>query len=157
VTGNRRKPASLAAFNDVLAIPDVRRVEAAWLAFNAGEWAVWVAILVFAYVETGPASVGIVAVAQLIPAAIAAPFTATLGDRMPRGRALTLAYGATGAAMMATCASMIVGAPPVVTYALAAVVVVAYTSIRPLQTATLAAVVGRAEQLTAANAPSPIL
>jgi len=35
--------------------------------------AIWVAILVYAYETTGPASVGLVAVAQLVPAAIAAP------------------------------------------------------------------------------------
>ena len=89
-------------FRDVLRIADVRRVEAAWLAFNTGEWAIWVAILVYAYTASGPASVGIVAVAQLLPAAIAAPLTAKIGDRMPRGRALTLAYATTGAAMLAT-------------------------------------------------------
>lgn len=153
----RRRTASLAAFRDVLAIPDVRRVEAAWLAFNAAEWAIWVAILVFAYGATGPASVGIVAVAQLVPAALAAPLTARIGDRMPRGRALTLAYAATGTAMLATWWAMWVGLSPPIVYGLAAVVVVAYTSIRPIQSAILPAVVGRAEQLTAANALSTIL
>ena len=144
-------------FRDVLRIADVRRVEAAWLAFNTGEWAIWVAILVYAYTASGPASVGIVAVAQLLPAAIAAPLTAKIGDRMPRGRALTLAYATTGAAMLATGLAMFVGLPPLIVYVLAASVVVAYTSIRPIQSAILPAVVGRAEHLTAANALSTLL
>jgi hypothetical protein len=46
VTEARRRSASLEALWDVLALRDVRRVEAAWLAFNAAEWAIWVAILV---------------------------------------------------------------------------------------------------------------
>ena len=78
--------ASIATFRDVLSVPELRRVELAWLLFNGAEWAIWVAILVYAYGATGPASVGLVAVAQLVPAAIAAPVTAGLGDgSLPSG------------------------------------------------------------------------
>ncbi len=152
-----RWSASAAAFRGVLSVPALRRVEAAWLLFNAAEWAIWVAILVYAYSATGPASVALVAVAQLVPAAIAAPLTARLADRMAPGRALTLAYGVVGGAMVATGAAMAGGLPPVVVYGLAAIVVVAYTSIRPIQISILPSLVGRAEHLTAANALSTIL
>ena len=128
-----------------------------WLLFNAAEWAVWVAILIFAYGATGPASVGIVAVAQLVPAAIAAPTMARLGERVSAGRALTIAYLVIGLAMVSTGAAMALGWPAPVVYLLAASVVVAYTSVRPIQLAILPALVGRAEQLTAANALSTIL
>ena len=74
-----------------------------------------------------------------------------------RGRALTLAYVTTGVAMLATGLAMFVGLPPLIVYVLAASVVVAYTSIRPIQSAILPAVVGRAEHLTAANALSTLL
>ena len=129
----------------------------AWLLFNAAEWAVWVAILVYAYGATGPASVGLVAVAQLVPAAIAAPLTSRLAGRMEPERALTLAYGVVGGAMLATGMAMVAGSPPWVVYVLASTVVVAYTSVRPIQSAILPGLVGRAEQLTAANALSTIL
>lgn len=152
-----RWPASIAAFRDVLSIATLRRVEAAWLLFNAAEWAVWVAILVYAYAATGPASVGIVAVAQLVPAAIAAPQTARLADRLAPERALTLAYGVIGLLMVATGVTMAGHLPPLVAYVLAAGVVVAYTSVRPIQISILPMLVGRAEQLTAANALSTIL
>ena len=125
--------------------------------FNAAEWAIWVAILVYAYGATGPASVGLVAVVQLVPAAIAAPRTARLGDRMDPGRALTVAYGVIGVAMVATGAAMVASFSPFIAYALAATVVVAYTSIRPIQISILPSLVGRAEQLTAANALSTIV
>ncbi len=152
-----RWSASATAFRDVLSVPTLRRVELAWLLFNTAEWAIWVAILIFAYNATGPATVGLVAVAQLVPAAIAAPLTARLGDRMAPERALTVAYGVIGLAMIATAAAMVGGLPPLVVYGLAATVVVAYTSVRPIQTSILPTLVGRAEQLTAANALSTIL
>ena len=149
--------ASIATFRNVLEVPELRRVELAWLLFNGAEWAIWVAILVYAYGATGPASVGLVAVAQLVPAAIAAPITAGLGDRLAPERALTLAYVIIGSAMLATGAAMAAGLSPIVVYVLAASVVVAYTSVRPIQLSILPSLVGRAEQLTAANALSTIL
>ena len=152
-----RWSASAAAFHDVLSLGTLRRVLSAWLLFNAAEWAIWVAILVYAYGASGPASVGLVAVAQLVPAALAAPLTARLSERMVPERALTLAYLAIGLAMAATGAAMAGGLSPLLIYALAAIVVAAYTSVRPIQTSILPALVGRAEQLTAANALSTIL
>jgi MFS family permease len=149
--------ASLAAFREVLAISALRRVLAGWLAFNAAEWAIWVAILVYAYAATGPASVGLVAVAQLVPAALAAPRTARLAERLGPGRALPSAYLVIGLGMLITGIAMVIGAPPPLVYVGAAFVVVAYTSVRPLQIAILPSLVGRAEQLTAANALTTIL
>lgn len=69
---------------------DLRRLFAAFLAFNAAEYATWIAILLFAYEATGPASVGVVAMLQLVPAALIAPTVAALGDQYPRDRVLSL-------------------------------------------------------------------
>ena len=52
---------------------------------------------------------------------------------------------------------MAVGLPPLVVYVLAAAVVATYTSVRPIQISLLPMLVGRAEQLTAANAVSTLL
>ena len=38
----------MAAFREVMLLAPLRRVEAGWLLFNAAEWAIWVAILVYA-------------------------------------------------------------------------------------------------------------
>lgn len=46
---------------------DLRRLLGAFLAFSAAEFATWVAILLYAYEATGPASVGFVALLQLVP------------------------------------------------------------------------------------------
>jgi predicted MFS family arabinose efflux permease len=152
-----RWSASARAFRDALSIGPLRRVLGAWALFNAAEWAIWVAILVYAYAEIGPGSVAIVAVAQLIPAAIGAPLTARLADRVAPERALGVAYAVIGVAMLATGLAMLTRLPPVVVVILGASVVVAYTTVRPVQIAILPSLVGRAEQLTAANALSTIL
>jgi MFS family permease len=151
-----RLTASAAAFREVASVAPLRRVLGGWLLFNAAQWAIWVAVLVYAYEATGPESVGFVAVAQLVPAAVAAPRTARLADRMRPGRALSLAYAVIALLMLATGAAMLLALPPLVVYVLAASVVVAYTSVRPIQSSILPLLVGRAEQLTAANALSTI-
>lgn len=152
-----RLPASIAALRRVLAVPRLVGVEAAFLAFNAAEYGTWVAVLVYAYLATGPESVGPVAVAQLVPAALVAPFTSAIGDRYARDRALALSYVLLAIAMTATGVAMISGAAPLVVYALAVVASASLTTVRPLQAAILPALVGKAEQLTAANALSTIL
>ena len=95
--------------------------------------------------------------AQLVPTAIAAPRTARLGYGIAPERALTIAYVVIGVAMVTTGAAMAAALPPPAVYGLAATVVVAYTSVRPIQTSILLSLVGRAEQLTAANALTTII
>ena len=83
-----RGRSTLRVADQVLRNPTLRRVEAAFLAFNTVEYGAWVAILIYAYTATGPASVGLVALAQLLPAAVVAPFSGTLGARFRRERVL---------------------------------------------------------------------
>ena len=104
----------------VLRSPALRRVELAYLLFNAVEFGTWVAILLFAYAATGPASVGIVAVAQLLPAAFVAPLAANLGDRYRRDRVLFVGYLAQAAAFGAATVAMAAASPAVVVYLAAA-------------------------------------
>jgi MFS family permease len=129
----------------------LRRVELAFLLFNSVEFGSWVAILLYAYDVTGPASVGLVALGQLLPAGAFAPFAASLADRLPRARVLALGYLLQGGAFAVAAAGMLLAAPPLLVYLAAAAAVAALTITRPAQGSLLPALSRTPEELTAAN------
>jgi MFS family permease len=135
----------------ILRNPALRRVELAFLLFNTVEYATWIAILLYAYAAIGPASVGIVAVVQLIPAALVAPLAASLADRLPRRRVLLIGYLAQMTTFGVTWLTMSSGAPAwlVVGAAAAAAATLGFT--RPTQGALLPSLSRTPEELTAAN------
>jgi MFS family permease len=141
----------LRALDSAFRNPNVRRVELAWGAAIAAEWAHFVAFGVYAYDVGGPAAVGIAGLVRLLPAAIVAPFAASLGDRYPRERfllALTLvAFVALGASAIAFFADV-----EVLVFAFAALLGFAVTLIRPALQALLPSLARTPEELIAANA-----
>src|SRR5258706_13102828 len=96
------------------------RVAIAFVAFNVAEWATWVAMLVYAYDHGGAVASGFVAIIQLVPAAFFAPVGASLADRYPRGRILTVAYAAQALAMGATAGALGLDGPSGGVYSLRA-------------------------------------
>lgn len=122
---------------------DLRRVQLAFLAFNAAEWGAWIAMLVYAYSNGGATEAGLVALAQLLPAAVLAPVAAR--------RSLLFGYVALTATLGATAGVLLAGGPALVAYACAATAATAVTVTRPAQAALVPGLARAPDELTAAN------
>jgi len=142
---------SVAAFRGNFANPQLRRIQLAGLGSVMGLWAYSVALAVYAYDSGGAKAVGIVTLVRAIPAALSAPFTSTLADRLPRvpfmvatnlGRAASI--GAAGAVAVAGGASWLV-------YALAGLASILGTAFLPAESALLPHLARTPDELTAAN------
>ena len=134
--------------------PGLLRVELAFVGFNVAEWATWVSILAFAYQVGGAAATGLVAVVQLVPAALVAPLAAVAGDRFPRERVLLGGYLAQAVAMGATGLALLAAAPVPLVYGLAALAATSITLTRPAQGALLPSLARTSDELAAANVAS---
>ncbi|HZO61828.1 MAG TPA: hypothetical protein VFB35_02500, partial [Gaiellaceae bacterium] len=75
---------SAAAFRGNFGNRNLRRIQLAGMGSVMGLWAYSVALAVYAYEVGGAKAVGVVTLVRAIPAAVSAPFTSTLADRLPR-------------------------------------------------------------------------
>src|SRR5262245_21043636 len=142
---------SLSAFRDNFSNRRLRRLQLAGICSVMGLWAYGVALAVYAFEVGGAKAVGIVTLVRAIPAAISAPFTSTLADRLPRvpflvatnlGRAASI--GGAGAVALAGGADWLV-------YALAGLAAILGTAFLPAESALLPDLARTPEELTAAN------
>jgi MFS family permease len=129
---------------------NVRRVELAWGAAIAAEWAHFVALGVFAYEEGGAAAVGVAGLVRLLPAGAIAPFAASFGDRFRRERFL-LAMSLIGAAALAGSAAAAFSGDEILVFVFAAVVGLSSTLFRPALQALLPSLARTPEELIASN------
>src|SRR5437763_5868999 len=133
---------------------NLRRVELAWGASIAAEWAHFVALGVFAYGAGGTRAVGIAGLARVLPAALVAPLASSLGDRFRRERFL-LAIAIVGSvALGASAAAFFTSRNQLLIYALAGVVGVTSTLFRPALQAILPSLARTPEELIASNGAS---
>jgi MFS family permease len=140
----------VAALQAAVRNENVRRAEIAWGAAIGSEWAHFVALGVFAYQDGGTAAVGVAGLVRLLPAAFVAPFAATLGDRFRRERFL-LTLTLIGAAALAGSAAAAFAHSRVLVFALAAVVGLTSTLIRPALQALLPSLARTPAELIASN------
>jgi MFS family permease len=131
--------------------PELVRLELAWAAYNGADWAVWMCLLVYAYDAGGSVGLGVMALVQLIPCMLLAPYIGAYTDRQRPGRVLLAGYLMIGISMAAVAGAMVLGAPAWVVLVLAPFINIGITIPRPAQPALLPAVVHSPSELTAAN------
>ena len=148
---------SLRAMREVFRNRGLRRLQLAWAGSIIGSWAYSVALVVYAYDVGGAGAVGLMGLVRWLPSAAASPFAATLGDRYPRVRVMLGADLLRAAALAGMTACVLLDAPAVVVYILAASVAVFSTAFQPAQAALLPVLARTPEELTAANVSSSTL
>ena len=133
---------------------NLRRVELAWGASIAAEWAHFVALGVFAYAAGGTQAVGIAGLARMLPAALFAPLASSLGDRFRRERLLLAVSLAGCCALAGSALAFYAGRRETAVFALAGVVGVTSTLFRPALQAILPSLARTPEELIASNGAS---
>ena len=142
------------ALGGVLAEPGIRRIELAWAAGIAADWAYLVALLVVAYRAGGALGVGILGVVRMVPAIVLGPFAATPIRGLRGERALMAVHGVRAGAAAVTALVLALGGPVALAFLLAAVAAGAGALVRPIQIALLPAFAKTPGELVASNVAS---
>ena len=132
----------------------LRRVELAYATFNCGEWASWIAMLVYAYAQGGVTESGILATVLLVPAAAFSPVMAAVGERHQPGKMLLAGYLAQAVTCAVVAVALFGGAHPLIVYVLLLGPSLAFTMTRPTQSAFAPALARTPGELTATNVAS---
>jgi len=127
------------------------RVLVSYAIFIVTEYAMWIGILVYAYGHAGVTAAGLVSLAQLVPAALAAPFFSTVADRRSPTVLLTAGYVLQGLGCAVVAVAIFVDASPYVAYAGAVLASTAMTTTRPAQAALVPGLARDLPELTATN------
>jgi MFS family permease len=150
----RRRWYALTVVSSAMRIPAMRRVLIAFTLFRVAEMATWVALLVWAFDRGGATATGLIAVVQLIPATLVAPFGSAMADRLARPVALRLGYGIQAATNLLAAGVLFLDAGFWVVAAAAAAAASAMTLTRPVHHALLPEIARTPDELTAGNTAS---
>jgi MFS family permease len=143
---------SAAAFGAVVRNPNLRWLELAWTGSIIGHYAYLVAVSVYAYGVGGEKAVGLIFLARLMPAALAAPFAGMLGDRYRRERVLLLTNVCRIVLVGSAAVGVFLDAEPLIIYVLAVAATIVTTPFRSAQAALTPQLARSPSELTAANA-----
>lgn len=131
---------------------DLARLQLGFAAVSLGQWAATIALAVYAYQRGGAAAVGLVSLAQLLPAALLTPLTSLVADRFPR-RDVLLASSALRAVFgIAVAAAALAGLPLWAVVCPAVARAVCGTPYRPAQAALMPQLARTPQQMAASNA-----
>jgi MFS family permease len=142
---------ALSSIGGVLRNVQLRRVELAWGASVAAEFANFVALGVFAYDVGGTLWVGLAGLVRLLPAALVAPFAAFVGDRFRRERFLVAISAGGCVALAGSAAVYFVDRNEYVIFPLASIFGLSSTLLRPALQALLPSLARTPEELIASN------
>jgi MFS family permease len=138
----------------VFANRNLRRLELAFIAAIAADWAFTVGLGVFAYQEGGATAVGAMGVARMLPAAVGTPLVSIVADRIERERVLVAVAAGATAAMAAAAATFYLDWSIVAVFVLAGLQGLAAAVFRPTLSALLPSITTTPEELIAANGVS---
>src|SRR4051812_31175182 len=130
---------------------DLRRLQIGWATFFIVDGMSLVALSVWAFGRGGGSAVGFVALARLLPGALALPFGAWAADRFSRRRVVTVVFVAMSATQAAIAVSLAAHAPGAVVYALVAIGSIAATPYRSAHLALAPLVARSPAELVAMN------
>ncbi len=142
----------LAAVSALMRDRNLLRAVAALTLYGLAEYGPWIAILVYAYGQGGATATGVVSLALLVPTAIFATFAGPLIDRFGASRVQLGSFAGQAVAMGSTAAALLLGAPSVLVYTLAALTAMALTVTHPAFAVVSPGIARSAEQLVALNA-----
>ncbi len=147
---------SPAAFTALASRTGLRRVLAAYALYDFVEFFVWLAVILWAFQIGGPYLAGLAALVQLVPAAFLAPALASVGDRIPRGSALVVAYAFVAATCAITATALLVSAPIPIVLTASTAVTTGVAVARPIHFAALPQLAATPDELVSANSLSSV-
>jgi predicted MFS family arabinose efflux permease len=139
------------ALGDASVAP-MRRLAVSTGLTSMGKWGFAITVSVYAFDHGGAKTVGLVALAQALPAMALAPFLALVWERRARRDILLAANLARAGVLVGAALAAASGEPPVVVFALAVVYSVVSTTNQPARAALLISLAQTPRQLSAGNA-----
>lgn len=146
-----RRFESLAAFRQVFASRNLRRIQLAMTGSTLGHWGYTVALVVWAYEAGGATLVGLATFIRILPAALAAPFLGALADRHPRRTVMVISDLVRAASLAVAGAAIAIDLPAAVVLTVVAVAGIAASTFYPSLSALMPSLTKTPEELTAAN------
>ena len=139
------------ALRDALSNVQLRRLLLAYAGAAISEWAVWLAVLVYAQEQSGSTAAGWMALALLVPLVVAAPFAGRAFSGSDPVGVLRTVFVGQGLTLAAAAVLASIDAPLVVLSAPAAVAIGGIAFVRPGQAVLTPGLVQTARELTTAN------